>query len=614
PVEVAALGGLLQVPEVADLHAWMRLIGHPDDTPSLIRILLGSRYRMGMGDLAPLAMRSRESGSSMLVTIDESTVGIPEAAQSRLLQFRGRYRDLLTLAQGVTLVDLARRILDTTGTWAEVEALEGSRRLSARLNLYRFLDLAEEWSPLEGRPSLDAFLDYLDLLQQDAASEELDTATLSGEDAVSLITVHRAKGLEWSAVFIPAVCEGTFPSSAHGGLDDPHRYPKSLPAALRIDHVAEDTSQKALRARHETQEWRTAYVAVTRAKHRLILTGAYWYTTGRSKKPSALFDLVAKLDGVTVAPYVDEPGKPPELLRTGISVPVPDPLFAEGWEVAFDTAATDPGWLGQLSHDVEGFEAEQRRLELVLGDLPVAPRLVPKEQRLKVSVTNLVTYATCPKRYFWTAVDPLPRRPSLAARRGVEVHRRIELHNLGAVPFTDAEGYDLVTGERPSHGDPFAAYLSSRFASQRPRFVELGFELVLSPLVTVNGRIDAIYERAPGSWEIVDFKSGRRSANVAMRVQLEAYAVAAADANLSSDPPRTVDVTFAYLGSGIDLVTEHVDETWLRAAREHLASLTDAIGDERFAETPSPQCRWCDFLTFCPVGQAFLAAFGDGPE
>ncbi len=55
PVEVAALGGLLQVPEVADLHAWLRLIGQPDDAPSLVRILLGTRYRLGLGDLAPLA-------------------------------------------------------------------------------------------------------------------------------------------------------------------------------------------------------------------------------------------------------------------------------------------------------------------------------------------------------------------------------------------------------------------------------------------------------------------------------------------------------------------------------------------------------------------------------
>ncbi|NIA24270.1 MAG: UvrD-helicase domain-containing protein [Gammaproteobacteria bacterium] len=617
PVEVAALGGLLQVPEVVDLHAWMRLIGHPDDTPSLVRILLGSHYRLGMSDLVPLVRRSRERGTTMLVAIDGEQTELPETAQRRLARFRERYRTLLTLAQGVTLVELARRILDVTGTWAEVEALEGSRRLSARLNLYRFLDLAEEWSPLEGRPSLEAFLDYLDLLQQDATSEELDTATLSGEDAVSLLTVHRAKGLEWSAVFIPAVCHGTFPSFARGGFDDPQRYPKSLPAPLRIDHVADDTSEAALRSRHDAQEWRTAYVAVTRAKHHLVLTGAHWYTTGRPKKPSALFDTIARLDGVTVEPRVREPGKPPELLRTDPRVTTPDPLFPEGWEAAFESAATDPGWLEGLSQNAEGFATQQRRFELVLDELPKNPRPIPEQPLLKVSVTNLVTYATCPKRYFWTVVDPLPRRPSHAARRGIEIHRRIELHNLGAVPLTDAEGYDLVTGDHPPKRDPFATYLSSRFAADHPRFVELGFELVLSPTVTVKGRIDAIYETSPGTWEIVDFKTGRRSANPAAEVQLEAYAVAAHMANLATDPPLAVEVTFAYLGDGLDVVTEHVDETRLGTAREHLESLTEAILDGEFAQNPSSQCQWCDFLTFCPAGRAFLRSsdtLGDSPR
>ncbi len=112
--------------------------------------------------------------------------------------------------------------------------MEPSGRLSARLNLYRFLDLAEEWSPLGGRPSLPAFLAYLSLMQDDQ-TEELDTARLSGENAVALLTVHRAKGLEWDVVFIPAVYQGNFPASSRGH-DDPFKHPQMLPYELRLDH------------------------------------------------------------------------------------------------------------------------------------------------------------------------------------------------------------------------------------------------------------------------------------------------------------------------------------------------------------------------------------------
>ena len=590
PIEVAALGGLLQVPEVADLHAWMRLLARPDDTPALARILMGSTYRLGLGDLGAL----RDDDRPMLEVIDDHPLGLSAEMDARLSEFRSRYRAMLSLAQGVTLVELARRILDVTGAWAEVETMEGSRRLSTRLNLYRFLDLAEEWSPLEGRPSLEAFLGYLELLQEDGASEELDTATLSGEDAVSLLTVHRSKGLEWSAVFLPAVCKGTFPSSPYGGLDDPERYPKSVPFDLRLDEERGD-----LRAHHDGQEWRTAYVATTRAKHRLALTGAYWYTLGKAKKPSPLFELLATLDGVSVAAVCDDPGSPPATLRSTGYAPTPDPLFGS-WEEAFPRADGDPSWLRDLAGDPGRFEEERRQLRLVLDGLPKEPEPTLTESGFRVSVSNLVTYATCPLRYFWTSVDPLPRRSSPAARRGIDVHRRIELHNRGMIPLTDE--YDIAESEVVRGPDPFSVYLASRFAAEQPLHIETPFDLILSPQATVTGRIDAIYRRHDDGWEIVDFKSGRPSNSPAAKVQLEAYALAARDVN----PDVDLSVSFAYLGDGLEVRTEHADGPWLEAAHTRLISLIEAIQDGRYSPSPSPSCRWCDFLTFCEEGRTYL--------
>ncbi len=590
PVEVAALGGLLQVPEVTDLHAWMRLLGRPDDSAALARVLMGSTYRLGLGDLATL----RDADRTMLEVIDDGTQGLNPQLDMRLSEFRARYRTLLSLAQGVTLVELARRILDATGAWAEVETMDAARRLSTRLNLYRFLDLTEEWSPLEGRPSLEAFLDYLELLQEDGASEELDTATLSGEDAVSLLTVHRSKGLEWSVVFLPAVCRGTFPSSPYGGLDDPDRYARSVPFELRIDEVQED-----LRARHDSQEWRTAYVAVTRAKHRLVLTGAYWYTLGQARKPSPFFELITGLGGVDVAAVCDDPGNPPATLRSSLHAPTPDPLFGS-WEQAFPHADNDPSWLRELAGNTDAFDVERGQLQLVLENLPSESEPEPAERGLRVSVSNLVTYATCPLRYFWTSVDPLPRRSSPAARRGVDVHRRIELHNRGVITLT--EEYDTPGDERTSGPNPFAVYMSSRFATEQPLQVETPFDLVVSPDATITGRIDAIYRSTDGAWEIVDFKSGRPSDNPAVKVQLEAYALAAKDVN----PDIDLHVSFAYLGNGLDVRTEHADHSWLEAAHDRLVALTEAIRDGRFSPSPSSSCRWCDFLPFCEQGRAYL--------
>jgi DNA helicase II / ATP-dependent DNA helicase PcrA len=644
PVEVVSLGGLLSVPEVTDLHAWLRILGDPDDTPALVRILLGSRYRLGLGDLAPLArwskVRNRQDhegpGFPMLEAVDalDEIGDLPAEASARLAEFRRAYRSLLSLAQGVTLVDLCRRILDTVGAWADVDAMSEAAALSARLNLYRFLDLAEQWSPLEGRPSLDAFLAYLEVLTDEQSADELDTARVGGEDAVSLLTVHRAKGLEWDAVFLPAVARGVFPAQSLG-YDDPVDKPYRLPYTLRLDpdtlpplEGSKDARRAALRSHHLAQERRAAYVAVTRARHRLYLTGAHWYNAGGAKPspPSELWEAAAGV--ATTFLQVLDPGPAPDRLVVSTDGPGPDPLFGpDGWPEALRAAAADPGWAREAAGpNAAAYDARVDQFELMLEGLPdPLPDSPAGDRPPRTSVTGLVTLAGCPKRFYWSEVDPLPRRPGPAQRRGVELHRRIELHNRGVVPLDEAAeaGYDLVAeGAGDPDGDPggggdraaavavpdaYAAFTGSRFASSRPVLVEAPFDLVVDG-ARVSGRVDAVYRHDDGLVEIVDFKSGRAGGAEPRRVQLQAYAVAAFDGALELAPPERLAVTFAFFGSGeVEEESEEVDAAWLEEARNRLGDLVTVAADPPYPETPSPACRSCDFLRFCDPGRAFLA-------
>jgi len=632
PVEVASLGGLLDVPEVADLHAWLRLIGRPDDSSGLMRVLLGAHYRLGLGDLAPLAAAPARrlpghpndpaaAGRGMLESLDrlEQTTGASPEALERLTRFRAVHRRLLEAAQGLSLVDLCRRVLDETGVWPEVEALDDSARLSARLNLYRFLDLAEGWSPLEGAPSLDAFLDYLDLLAEDGAAEELDTAQVSGEDAVTLLTVHRAKGLEWPVVVLPNLAEGIFPGGPHT-LEDPLTRPEFLPYEMRLDRdylpaLPEDADERRelVRLRHQDQEWRTAYVAVTRAKHRLVLTGAYWYTEKKPKEPSPLFHLAAQSDGVERLIAADTPGEPPPALRFDpADADSPDPLFPLGRRAALRRAVVEPGYPGRFAADLgfaPAFEAARDRLMVVLEGLPLPPATAAAPAPFRTTVTSLVTFASCPLRFHWSAVDRLPRRPSPARRRGIEVHRRIELHHRGNLPPDEVtEGLYDLPGDEAAHGpDPFAVFLASRFAAFTPLLVEAPFELQIDGSL-LAGRIDAVYVPEPGVWEVVDFKSGVRRPDPALRVQLEAYAVALGEAGFPGAPPAA-RVTFAYLGGGrLEEATEETGDVWRRAARARLGALLAAASAGERSPAPSESCRGCDFARFCEAGTAWLAA------
>lgn len=625
PVEVANLGGLLSIPEIAEIRAWMTLLMRPGDPATALQILAGSRYRLGLADLAPVTRWIRSQSDigpdelpplTFLEGIEQidDIGGVREEARQAYLHFFGIYRRLLNETQGVSLVEVARQILDKTNSWAEVEALPEVPRLTARLNLYRFLDLAEDWSPLRGKSSLRAFLDYLEAMEEEPA-DELDAARLSGEDAVTLVTVHRAKGLEWEVVAIPAVTEQNFPgrSQMH---PDPSK-PSVLPVEFRVDSLYDDLPEDSkarkeyFRASNLNQEWRVAYVAATRAKSHLMISGAYWYghpeTAKTAKKPSPLFTLIDDHPHSLDAGKAVEPPRP-ELLRFDDSGPNPDPLFSQGWIASLRKSLTQPGHLRELAAEnnlEEEFVKAEAEWEGRLFELPAELELSEEPVGTTVSVTGLVTYAGCPKQYYWSEVDRLPRRRNPAAVAGTQVHRRIELHQKGSIPFEEIsqEIYDVPDGD--SRPGAFRTFEKSRFASTPASRVEAPFTLFLNDDFKIRGRIDAIYEDE-GAWEIVDFKSGRPSSDPARGVQLEAYAVAGHDVDLGLTLPESMEVTFAYLGDGLHEETARVDDQWLERARVHLQKLAEAIDAGEFDPTPSARCHQCDFLQFCAAGQEFV--------
>jgi RecB family exonuclease len=261
------------------------------------------------------------------------------------------------------------------------------------------------------------------------------------------------------------------------------------------------------------------------------------------------------------------------------------------------------------------------QLALEIADLGT-PAAEPPDRPFSTSVTNLVALAECPLKFKWIHYDKLPRRPTPSTRRGTEFHRKVELHNLGIISLDDptAAAYDSVVSdavEDDAEGqavvaDPWKVFESSRFNDLKARFAEVPFE-VHAGTGSVRGKIDAIYEPEPGTWEIVDYKSGRRSDNPARRVQLQAYAVAVSEGAVSHETPDSLAVSFAYFGgSTFEEVVEPVDEIWLSTAKVEIKRLVDQGSNGPFEPTPSQACRYCDFRHHCDAGTAWMRDQGQG--
>ncbi len=237
--------------EIKDMLAYLRLLLNPADTFSLRRIINVPNRKIGpktLDELLRWADKQHLSVTEALKTIDDHPT-LPTAGKRALTNFYHILTDLQVAAAKERLPDLLDYILDRTGYRSDLQgqAEEGEERLRNVLELRR---VATDYSEIEPAVALPLFLEQVALvggseLTQTSAD---DSATLAPEnqDAVTLITLHAAKGLEFPVVFIVGMEEGLLPHSR----------------AL-MDH------------KQLEEERRLAYVGMTRAMQRLYLVRAF---------------------------------------------------------------------------------------------------------------------------------------------------------------------------------------------------------------------------------------------------------------------------------------------------------------------------------------------------
>ena len=588
PVEVLGASGLLDRPEVVDLVAWIEVLADPGALVALLRILQGPRYRIGLRDLAALARHGRSIAGTLADALEhvEDVPDLSAAARSRLGDFRRERTDLALVASRVPLLDLAETVVLHTGLWRAAGDV-------GRENLLRFLDLADKFTPIEGESSLPAFIEYLQLLDQ--SEEDVAEAHPSDVDAVRIMTIHQAKGLEFPVVYVPGLAgrgsSKIFPDERP--QENAMTNASALPWWLRADdeglpdlsHAIQKDVVEALRTRRKDEEWRLFYVACTRAQRHLVCSAAHWYAgPAEPQGPSEFYEFIAGLAAE---------GLVTERFRHEAATVDPDLAAKERHR---DAAAAR--YAAQVASDPA---------QLQLGELAVSPAATapPRQVPDALSVTGLVSFARCPKQFFWSVVRPLPRRSSAAARLGTAVHRWIEQRSGRQLSLIEL-GVDDPDA-LPAGGDVAAAlkdsFLASPWADLDPERVEAPFALAVGRHL-VRGRVDAVYQR-DGRLELVDFKTGRAATpgDRPATLQLNLYGLAAVD-TWGADPDR-LRTTYCYLRTDGPpaLFSADWDAAALEEVRAGLAATLDRLASERFDPTPGPFCRSCDFLPSCSAGR-----------
>jgi DNA helicase-2/ATP-dependent DNA helicase PcrA len=639
--EVVGLGGLLDTPEVIDVVCTLRVIADPGRSDALMRLMAGARWRIGPADLMALADWSRhlaarrarasrpgdqeldEPGTAEEVLIEgdlaeaaslvEALDRLPRAdwvsgagrsvspeGLERLKRLCEELRTLRTLSSD-DLGTLIAQVEHSLLLDIELAARPGVSLHQARRNLDAFHEAAASFLAQSTSSELMAFLSWLEA----AAREESGLDMAPSEPipgAIQLLTVHASKGLEWDAVVVAGMNHGSFPSGGNDRWTSGH---EALPWPLRgdwrelphweSDHpdlkgcveaekaFAEDAAEHA-----EREERRLAYVALTRAKHLLMVTGSAW-SASRARPAGASAFLRELRDsasehGFEILAWAEDEDLPEEnLLQAEPETALwpYDPLEGPVDAVTGERRNLSPGRRGALERaagavlgalhqdhdpamtsDGSLSPGERARSPRVRAWMREAQLLLAEQRKADegdgvrlpehLSASSLVALRQDAEAVVRQLRRPVPRRPGLAARRGTAFHAWVEEY-FAQSAMLDLEGLD--------HADDFVdeaydlesfveVFKASEWAHRRPAFVEVPIETRVGPVV-VRGRIDAVFREADGTWDLVDWKTGRapsvRDAE-ARAVQLAVYRLAWS--RLRDVPLEEVSAAFLYLGDG----------------------------------------------------------------
>jgi DNA helicase-2/ATP-dependent DNA helicase PcrA len=514
----------------------------------------------------------------------------------RRLRALGRVVKDLRRLTGLPLAELVGEGERALGLDIEVLARPEHTVATARAHLDAFAEVAATFSASADRPTLGGFLAWLD-----AAIEQergLDAPTIETSlDAVQVLTVHAAKGLEWDCVAVPGLVEASFPAREGGAASTwrgDHWEVSELkdkgwcvgadgvPYDLRGDAdglptlhwrnapdwevLAKDFAEFALDGgRHATaEERRLAYVALTRARSELLLTAPVWGDAATPRVTSGFLDELMETPELLRGPWAempvaDEAGKAenPRLVEP-VRHPWPDdPLATRRAQLAESVALVRSAVAApDAAAPLDAETADELNLLLAERAAAAARHELVVEVPRHLSASDVVQLATDSTRFALSLRRPMPAAPALAARRGTAFHAWVEqhYHRAAMVDVVDLPGSadetapDAISGAELDRMKQL--FLASEWADRVPEAVEIAVETVLDGFA-IRGRIDAVFPRDDGGYTIVDWKTGTEPDARAARhrtLQLAAYALAYA--RLRGLSSRLVDAAFYYAATG----------------------------------------------------------------
>ncbi|PYM28366.1 MAG: hypothetical protein DMD78_00425 [Candidatus Rokuibacteriota bacterium] len=554
--------GLYGRPEVRLLLAFLRAVAHPDDSVSVHYLASSDLYQVPIADLTRCATHA-DRKHRWLFDVLRETEQIPELSgeigDEARLAIRHLVADLLRymeLGREMPTGELLYQFLVDSGWLARMSKAATARDEAEVQNISKFFRRIQDASKALKYDNVREFVKHLDALidaGEDPAVAEADVET----PAVRVLTVHKAKGLEFPVVFMVNCVQGKFPVQRRGDALE-------LPAELVKDLLPTGDF-------HTQEERRLFYVGMTRARRELFFTSARDYGGTRERKVSQFVLEALDLPKGAARPFkgkaVEEIERfaPPPAQETGAAVPIPE------------------------------------------------------SEELLLSHKQVDDYQTCPLKYRYVHLLRVPILRHHTVVYGSTIHAVVEFYLKRRVEgnYTSLEdllaeyerkwlNQGFLTWEHQEARKAAGREALTRFWHQeeadglKPTWIEKDFAFSVGNN-RVRGRFDRVDEDLLGA-VIVDYKTSEvirqkdADRRVAQNLQLKMYALAWRE--MSGRLPQRVELRF---------IETHVigrrepTEADLDEAVHAVQAAADGIRARRFEATPSRQaCRYCAYNQICP--------------
>jgi DNA helicase-2/ATP-dependent DNA helicase PcrA len=616
---------------IRDLLAYLNLVLSPHDNISLTRVLLAPRWNFPEEVALQVRVEAEKQRCSLydVLTSWEKGPELTSLQTTNWVALKRLLHDLHWAAQNGTMTMLFKLLRERL----QLPSLLDDRDLRYVNAFEEFLHEWEEkisrFPPLAGpeweeepkgrkpRKNLGEFLYYFQHYLEAGGKIE---APLPEDrvDAVQMMTVHAAKGLEFPIVFVLSVASRRFPATERRAVIE-------FPDELRKGPLPPKNI-------HMQEERRLFFVALTRAQDRLYVSSV----AAPGKKPSKFIDdlladpVVAARD-ISRNEVMERPVIPAKLVLResgGARIQSVASALPEVRGVDSRFHGNDNREVAAISH--RHVSAQQE----LFGEMtepdgvhpPIAewagrePEIKPGE-KLRLSASSIEDYEDCPLKFKFGHYLKIPTGPQAALTFGNIMHgsvkRYFELRAKGQASFEAVKEFYESAWRKSGFEDEYQeqAYKQAGLEQLRafvekqestetlPLGMESSFSLDLGE-VLLEGRIDQINPLVPHpreddrTVELIDYKTGkpRSQKDADNSLQLSVYALAAQEV-MKLRPAR---LTFYCLTNNEPVHTVRTEQE-LKAVKTEILTVADRIRQNHFPAAPGFVCKFCDYRLICPA-------------